>query len=64
MLREVTQKRDCVRREDFLDNSGLDLFYLESLERKYFEGKNLDLCILDSIQENKTLPGFGGGERI
>lgn len=64
ILPEVIQKRDCALREDFLDNSGLDRFYLESLEHEYFEEKNLDICILDLMRENKTLSGFGGGERI
>ncbi|MFZ2196992.1 MAG: TIGR04442 family protein, partial [Thermodesulfovibrionales bacterium] len=64
ILPEVIQKGDCALREDFLDNSGLDRFYLESLEHEYFEEKNLDIRILDSIRENKTLAGFGGGERI
>ena len=64
ILPEVIQKGDCVLREDFLDNSGLDLFYLESLEHEYFEEKNLDISILDSIRENKTLSDFGGDERI
>jgi uncharacterized protein (TIGR04442 family) len=47
VLREVTQKRDFALRKDFLGNSGLDRFYLESLEHEYFEEKNLDICILD-----------------
>ena len=64
ILPEVIQKGDCALREDFLDNSGLDRFYLESLEHEYFEEKNLDICILGSIRENKTLSDFGGGERI
>ena len=64
ILPEVIQKGDYALREDFLDNSGLDLFYLESLEQEYFEEKNLDIGILDSIRENKTLSEFGGGERI
>ena len=64
ILPEVIQKGDCALREDFLDNSGLDLFYLESLEQEYFQEKNLDISILDSIRETKTLSGFGGGERI
>ncbi len=64
ILPEVIQKRDCALREDFLDNSGLDRFYIESLEHEYFEEKNLDICILNSIRENKTFSDFGGGERI
>ena len=64
ILPEIIQKGNCAFREDFLDNSGLDRFYLESLEHEYFEEKNLDTCILDSLRENKTLTNVGGGERI
>ena len=64
ILPEVIQTGNCVLREDFLDNSGLDRFYLESLEHEYFEEKNLDMGILDSLRENKVLAGDGGGERI
>ena len=64
ILPEVIQKRNSALREDFLDNSGLDRFYLESLEHDYFEEKNIDTSILDSIRENKTLSESGGGERI
>ena len=64
ILPEVIQKGNCALREDFLENSGLDRFYLESLEREYFEEKNLDICILDALRENKTLFDAGGGERI
>jgi uncharacterized protein (TIGR04442 family) len=64
ILPDVIQKRNCALREDFLDNSGLDRFYLESLEHEYFEEKKLDICILDALRENKTLSDIGGGERI
>ncbi len=66
ILPEVIQKGDCALREDFLNNSGLDRFYLESLEQEYFEEKNLDICVLDSLRENKRLSEAetGGGERI
>ena len=53
ILPEVIQNGDSALREDFLENSGLDRFYLESLEHEYFEEKNLDIAILDSIRENK-----------
>lgn len=64
ILPEVIQKRNSALREDFLDNSGLDRFYLESLEHEYFEEKRLDLAVLDAIREYKTLVDAGGGERI
>ncbi len=66
ILPEVVQKGDCALREDFLNNSGLDRFYLESLEHEYFEEKNLDICFLNLLLENKRPTGAetGGGERI
>ena len=64
ILPDVIQKGDCALREDFLENSGLDRFYLESLEHEYFEEKNLDICMLDSLRENKKFYDTGGGERI
>lgn len=66
ILPEVIQNGNCALREDFLENSGLDRFYLESLEHEYFEEKKLDICFLNSLRENKTLfdAGAGGGERI
>jgi uncharacterized protein (TIGR04442 family) len=64
ILPEVIQTGNCALREDFLDNSGLDRFYLESLEREYFEEKKLDICMLDSLRENRKFSDDGGGERI
>ena len=54
---------DSSLREDFLDNSGLDRFYIESLEREYFEEKDLDLAFLELIREGKEMSVAGGGER-
>jgi uncharacterized protein (TIGR04442 family) len=51
-------------REDFLENSGLDRFYIESLEREFFEEKGLDLMLLTRLREERELSGIGGGERI
>jgi uncharacterized protein (TIGR04442 family) len=55
---------DHALREDFLENSGLDRFYVESLEREFFEEKGLDLRLLDMLREEGELSGAGGGERI
>ena len=60
----VIHTMDSALREDFLENSGLDRFYIESLEREYFEEKDLDLAYLDLIREGKELSVTGGGERI
>jgi uncharacterized protein (TIGR04442 family) len=60
----VIQAADPLLREDFLENSGLDRFYIESLEQEYFEEKALDMAFLDSLREGKEIVGTGGGERI
>ena len=43
LLPGIIAERDVALREDFLDNSGLDRFYVEELEREYFELNNLDM---------------------
>ncbi|HMK49126.1 MAG TPA: TIGR04442 family protein [Thermodesulfovibrionales bacterium] len=53
----VIQNKDVSLREDFLNNSGLDRFYLETLEKEYFEQRHLDSSLLDHLL-------VGGGERI
>ena len=60
----IIQSEDPLLREDFLENSGLDRFYIESLEQEYFEEKALDMAFLDSLREGKEIMGIGGGERI
>lgn len=60
----VISSRDPLLREDFLDNSGLDRFYIESLEREYFEEKGLDITILEALREEKEPAKTGGDERI
>jgi uncharacterized protein (TIGR04442 family) len=53
----IIQTRDTALREDFLSNSGLDRFYIETLEKEYVENRKLDPEILEQIL-------LGGGERI
>jgi uncharacterized protein (TIGR04442 family) len=60
----VIRSIDRGLREDFLQNSGLDRFYVELLEREFFEEKGLDTTVLDLLRGEKTLSGVGGGERI
>ena len=43
LLPKIVAERDASLREDFLDNSGLDRFYVEELEREYFELNDLDM---------------------
>jgi uncharacterized protein (TIGR04442 family) len=40
-------------REDFLENSGLDRFYIEDLEREYFEQNGLGPALLESIRKDE-----------
>ena len=57
LLPAIVQTKDTSLREDFLNNSGLDRFYIEILEKEYFENRKLDSTLLE--------PFFlGGGERI
>lgn len=51
LLPKIVAERDVALREDFLDNSGLDRFYVEELEREYFELNNLDLEALYQIRK-------------
>ena len=39
LLPQIIAERNVGLREDFLENSGLDRFYVEDLEREYY-GKN------------------------
>ncbi len=51
LLPGIIAERDVALREDFLDNSGLDRFYVEELEREYFELNNLDMDNLYQIRK-------------
>lgn len=57
LLPLIIETKDAVLREDFLNNSGLDRFYIETLEKKYFENRDLDPTLLEPLL-------LGGGERI
>jgi len=46
---KVMKNRDLKTREDFLENSGLDRFYIETLEREYLGNKGIPLEVLDEI---------------
>jgi uncharacterized protein (TIGR04442 family) len=45
-------------REDFISNSGLDRFYIENLEKDYFEENSIDLSRLNLIREEKENEKF------
>ncbi len=57
LLPHIINNNDINLREDFIKNSGLDRFYIETLEREYFEKRQLDQTMLESLL-------IGGGERI
>ncbi len=57
LLPTIIHTRDAGLREDFLNNSGLDRFYIEILEKEYFESRKLDVALLEPFL-------LGGGERI
>lgn len=50
LLPHIIVSRDSRVREDFLSNSGLDRFYVEELERDYFEMNQIDTLILEEIR--------------
>ena len=51
LLPGIVATQDSALREDFLDNSGLDRFYVEELEREYFELNTLDMENLYQIRK-------------
>jgi uncharacterized protein (TIGR04442 family) len=55
LLPEIIVDQDAALREDFLENSGLDRFYVEELEREYFEHNGLDLEKLYEIRKGLSL---------
>ena len=51
LLPTIISERNIGLREDFLENSGLDRFYVEELERDYYEKNGLDLEELYQIRK-------------
>ena len=51
LLPQIISERNVGLREDFLDNSGLDRFYVEELEREYYEKNGLDIEGLYQIRK-------------
>jgi uncharacterized protein (TIGR04442 family) len=51
LLPTIIAARDIALREDFLENSGLDRFYVEELEREYYELNELDIEGLYQIRK-------------
>lgn len=51
LLPTIIAERDVALREDFLENCGMDRFYVEELEREYYEKNGLDLEDLYKIRK-------------
>jgi len=51
LLPTIITERNVGLREDFLENSGLDRFYVEELEREYYEKHGLDMEELYQIRK-------------
>jgi uncharacterized protein (TIGR04442 family) len=51
LLPHIIVSRDNRVREDFLQNSGLDRFYVEELERDYFDMNRIEQNILEEIRK-------------
>jgi uncharacterized protein (TIGR04442 family) len=51
LLPTIIAKKDIALREDFLENSGLDRFYVEELEREYYELNDLNMEELYQIRK-------------
>ncbi|MBT1071975.1 TIGR04442 family protein [Pelotalea chapellei] len=51
LLPTIVAEKNLVLREDFLENSGLDRFYVEELEREYYERNELDMEELYQIRK-------------
>ena len=64
LLPLIIHNKDTALREDFLNNSGLDRFYVEIIEKEYFEKSSLEVSLLELIREGSELSRAGGGERI
>lgn len=51
LLPRIIAERNILLREDFLENSGLDRFYVEELEREYYELNGLNMEELYQIRK-------------
>ncbi len=57
LLPVIIAGSDSKLREDFLANSGLDRFYVEDLEREFFDKNNLSGMLLDRIRKDEQEVG-------
>jgi uncharacterized protein (TIGR04442 family) len=54
ILPTIIAEKNILLREDFLENSGLDRFYVEELEREYFALNNISMEELNEIRKVLT----------
>jgi len=54
LLPKIVAEGDLSLREDFLANSGLERFYVEELEREYFELNGLDMNLLYRLRKGSA----------
>ncbi len=54
LLPQIFEQCDVGLREDFLENSGLDRFFVEELEREYCEKNDIDVEHLQQIRKGLT----------
>jgi uncharacterized protein (TIGR04442 family) len=52
ILPTVVTEKNTLLREDFLENSGLDRFYVEELEREYFSLNNINMEELNEVRKS------------
>ncbi len=64
LLPVIIRDRDLALREDFLNNSGLDRFYVEGIEKEYLKENGFDQVVLETLWEDREYSKAGGGERI
>ncbi len=54
LLPVIIKTTDTRLREDFIRNSGLDRFYIENVEKAYFEDRGMDKFLLELLKEENA----------
>lgn len=54
LLPAIIEAKDFALREDFMDNSGLDRFYVEELEREYCQLNRISEDVLTQVRRNRS----------
>ena len=63
LLPAILREKDLALREDFLNNSGLDRFYIEGIEKEYLKNNGFSFAPLEPAG-GEQFSEAGGGERI